>query len=174
MRAQLGALLAMCAALQALAGTGITVTNNYKKEVNGEHQGATSMNAVRCVSNTRVTRRLFRVCFRPLRDLTVKIQGTGVGGCDIVIQPGETNQSDCWCLWGYALRALCACWICVRCALGCGRYVLTTALAFVVVFAFASSARSTTRSAATCLARSSSWTATTTARRQCSRASALS
>ena len=48
MRAQLGALLALCAALQALAGTGITVTNNYKKEVNGEmlRLRSTSMTAM--------------------------------------------------------------------------------------------------------------------------------
>ena len=54
------------------AGTGITVHNNYKKEIN------------------------------------VKISGSGVGGCDILLQPGESNESDCWCLWGTINYSFCA------------------------------------------------------------------
>ncbi len=30
----------------------------------------------------------------------MKIKGAGVGGCDIVLQSGEQNDEDCWCLWG--------------------------------------------------------------------------
>ncbi len=55
-----------------LAGTSISVVNNYKKEVN------------------------------------VKIQGTGVGGCDILLQPGESNTSECWCLWGTINYGFCS------------------------------------------------------------------
>lgn len=34
------------------------------------------------------------------KEVNVKIAGAGVGGCDILLQPGESNQNDCWCLWG--------------------------------------------------------------------------
>ena len=33
---------------------------------------------------------------------------TGVGGCDIILQPGESNTSDCWCLWGTINYSFCA------------------------------------------------------------------
>lgn len=56
----------------AKAGTGISITNNYKKELN------------------------------------IKIQGSGVGGCDIIMQPGDVDTSDCWCLWGTINYSFCA------------------------------------------------------------------
>ena len=55
-----------------MASTSITVTNQYKKEVN------------------------------------VKIQGLGVGGCDIILAPGAVDTSDCWCLWGTLHYSFCA------------------------------------------------------------------
>jgi hypothetical protein len=34
------------------------------------------------------------------KEVNIKIQGTGVGGCDVVLQPGQEDDGDCWCLWG--------------------------------------------------------------------------
>jgi hypothetical protein len=34
------------------------------------------------------------------KEINVKIQGSGVGGCDVIMQAGEENYADCWCLWG--------------------------------------------------------------------------
>jgi hypothetical protein len=34
------------------------------------------------------------------KEVNVKIQGSGVGGCDVIMQAGEENDADCWCLWG--------------------------------------------------------------------------
>jgi hypothetical protein len=31
-----------------------------------------------------------------------------VGGCDILLQSGEENDADCWCLWGTVNYAFCA------------------------------------------------------------------
>jgi hypothetical protein len=42
------------------------------------------------------------------KEVNVKIQGLGVGGCDILIQPGDSNPSDCWCLWGTLNYSFCA------------------------------------------------------------------
>jgi hypothetical protein len=42
------------------------------------------------------------------KELNIKIQGTGVGGCDIIMEPGTSNQSDCWCLWGTINYSFCA------------------------------------------------------------------
>lgn len=65
------------------------------------------------------------------KEVNVKIQGAGVGGCDITMQPGEQNPSkflcessllcivrrltsslrypaDCWCLWGTVNYSFCA------------------------------------------------------------------
>jgi hypothetical protein len=70
--AMLLVLFSLCLLQLSLAGTGIKVINNYKKEVN------------------------------------VKISGMGVGGCDVLIQPGEINDSDCWCLWGTLNYGFCA------------------------------------------------------------------
>eukprot|EP01036_Dinobryon_divergens_P031323 gene31323-40698_t len=55
-----------------MAYTSITVTNQYKKEVN------------------------------------IKIQGLGIGGCDIILAPGAVDSSDCWCLWGTLHYSFCA------------------------------------------------------------------
>jgi hypothetical protein len=41
-------------------------------------------------------------------ELNIKIQGTGVGGCDVILQPGQTDESDCWCLWGTINYSFCA------------------------------------------------------------------
>lgn len=38
----------------------------------------------------------------------MKIQGMGVGGCDVILQPGQTDTSDCWCLWGTLNYSFCA------------------------------------------------------------------
>lgn len=37
----------------------------------------------------------------------MKIQGAGVGGCDVILNPGQTN-TDCWCLWGTINYSFCA------------------------------------------------------------------
>lgn len=42
------------------------------------------------------------------KEVNVKIQGAGVGGCDILLQSGEINESDCWCLWGTVNYGFCA------------------------------------------------------------------
>lgn len=41
-------------------------------------------------------------------ELNVKIQGAGVGGCDVILQSGMIDQSDCWCLWGTINYSFCA------------------------------------------------------------------
>lgn len=42
------------------------------------------------------------------KEVNVKIAGAGVGGCDILLQPGESNQYDCWCLWGTVNYGFCS------------------------------------------------------------------
>lgn len=42
------------------------------------------------------------------KEINVKIQGTGVGGCDVILQPGQEDASDCWCLWGTINYSFCA------------------------------------------------------------------
>lgn len=42
------------------------------------------------------------------KELNIKIQGTGIGGCDVILQPGQTDLSDCWCLWGTINYSFCA------------------------------------------------------------------
>lgn len=42
------------------------------------------------------------------KEINVKIAGSGVGGCDILLQPGESNQNDCWCLWGTVNYGFCS------------------------------------------------------------------
>lgn len=42
------------------------------------------------------------------KEVNVKIGGLGVGGCDVVLQPGEANPTDCWCLWGTLHYTFCA------------------------------------------------------------------
>ena len=48
------------------------------------------------------------------KELNIKIQGAGVGGCDILIaaanttNPSVTDASDCWCLWGTLNYSFCA------------------------------------------------------------------
>jgi hypothetical protein len=42
------------------------------------------------------------------RELNIKIQGAGVGGCDVILQPGSTDPSSCWCLWGTVNYSFCA------------------------------------------------------------------
>eukprot|EP00041_Stephanoeca_diplocostata_P006380 m.82435 g.82435 ORF g.82435 m.82435 type:complete len:134 (+) comp16333_c0_seq2:200-601(+) len=34
------------------------------------------------------------------KEVNIKIEGEGVGGCDVVLPPNTTNQKDCECLWG--------------------------------------------------------------------------
>jgi hypothetical protein len=41
------------------------------------------------------------------KEVNIKIQGTGVGGCDVLLETGETNPSDCWCLWGTINYSFC-------------------------------------------------------------------
>jgi len=41
------------------------------------------------------------------KELNVKIQGAGVGGCDVVLASGEVDES-CWCLWGTLHYSFCA------------------------------------------------------------------
>ena len=41
------------------------------------------------------------------KEVNVKIAGAGVGGCDIVLNPGQ-NSTDCWCLWGTINYGFCA------------------------------------------------------------------
>lgn len=40
--------------------------------------------------------------------MNIKIQGAGVGGCDIVMNPSSNNTNDCWCLWGTLNYSFCA------------------------------------------------------------------
>lgn len=42
------------------------------------------------------------------KEINIKIKGTGVGGCDIIMEPGQANTNDCWCLWGTLNYAFCA------------------------------------------------------------------
>lgn len=42
------------------------------------------------------------------KEVNVKIQGTGVGGCDILLTSGASDSSDCWCLWGTLNYSFCA------------------------------------------------------------------
>ena len=42
------------------------------------------------------------------QELNVKIQGSGVGGCDVILQPGQSDTSACWCLWGTINYSFCA------------------------------------------------------------------
>lgn len=42
------------------------------------------------------------------KEINVKIQGTGVGGCDILLSAGQSNNADCWCLWGTINYSFCA------------------------------------------------------------------
>eukprot|EP01031_Cornospumella_fuschlensis_P028301 gene28301-34173_t len=42
------------------------------------------------------------------KEVNIKIQGTGIGGCDIILQPGQNNVNDCWCLWGTINYSFCA------------------------------------------------------------------
>jgi hypothetical protein len=37
------------------------------------------------------------------KEVNIKIQGAGVGGCDILMEPNTENDADCWCLWGNIL-----------------------------------------------------------------------
>lgn len=41
------------------------------------------------------------------KEVNVKIKGTGVGGCDILLNQGENNLNDCWCLWGTINYSFC-------------------------------------------------------------------
>ena len=34
------------------------------------------------------------------KEINIKIQGSGVGGCDVILEAGAENSADCWCLWG--------------------------------------------------------------------------
>jgi hypothetical protein len=43
-----------------------------------------------------------------MTEVFVKIKGSGIGGCDIFLQPGEENDNDCTCLWGTVDYAFCA------------------------------------------------------------------
>lgn len=40
------------------------------------------------------------------KEVNIKIQGAGVGGCDILMEPGTENDTDCWCLWGKIIRCV--------------------------------------------------------------------
>ena len=45
--------------------------------------------------------------------MNIKIQGSGVGGCNITLAPGSDSnpvedKSDCWCLWGTINYSFCA------------------------------------------------------------------
>ena len=42
------------------------------------------------------------------KEVNIKIQGTGIGGCDVILNEGESNPSDCWCLWGTINYSFCA------------------------------------------------------------------
>lgn len=42
------------------------------------------------------------------KELNVKIKGAGLGGCDVIMQPGTVDTNDCWCLWGTLNYAFCA------------------------------------------------------------------
>lgn len=41
-------------------------------------------------------------------ELNIKIQGTGAGGCDVLLQSGQNNTQDCWCLGGTINYSFCA------------------------------------------------------------------
>ena len=41
------------------------------------------------------------------KEVNIKIQGLGIGGCDIVLAPGAVDSSDCWCLWGTLHYSFC-------------------------------------------------------------------
>ena len=58
------------------------------------------------LSNTQI-----KVINNYKKEVNVKIQGAGVGGCDVIMQPGDENDSDCWCLWGTISEFL-SCRIC--------------------------------------------------------------
>ncbi len=42
------------------------------------------------------------------KPVNIKIQGAGVGGCDVILNPGQTDTSACWCLWGTINYSFCA------------------------------------------------------------------
>jgi hypothetical protein len=42
------------------------------------------------------------------KELNVKVQGLGLGGCDVVLDSGEVDGSSCWCLWGTLNYSFCA------------------------------------------------------------------
>mmetsp|Transcript_1922 Transcript_1922/g.1897 ORF Transcript_1922/g.1897 Transcript_1922/m.1897 type:complete len:129 (+) Transcript_1922:44-430(+) len=63
----------------------------------------TSIYFIFCQAGTQI-----KVLNEYKKELNVKIQGSGVGGCDILLQPGEENDSSCWCLWGTINYSFCA------------------------------------------------------------------
>ncbi len=42
------------------------------------------------------------------KELNIKIHGAGVGGCDVLIKPGQTDDKDCYCIWGTLDYSFCA------------------------------------------------------------------
>eukprot|EP01038_Epipyxis_sp_PR26KG_P005779 gene5779-7977_t len=42
------------------------------------------------------------------KEVNIKIQGAGVGGCDVILEPNTVNSGDCWCLWGTINYSFCA------------------------------------------------------------------
>ncbi len=50
----------------------------------------------------------FKVTNNYKKELNIKVQGAGVGGCDVILQPGAVDTSDCWCLWGTLHYSFCA------------------------------------------------------------------
>ena len=72
-----------------LSGTSITVSKKY-------------ITFLLCNSINKKVTNLYK------KEVNIKIQGVGVGGCDILLQPGETNSSDCWCLWGTINYSFCS------------------------------------------------------------------
>jgi len=42
------------------------------------------------------------------KELNIKIQGAGVGGCDVLLDSGEIDLESCWCLWGTLNYSFCA------------------------------------------------------------------
>ena len=51
---------------------------------------------------------IFKIRSDYKKELNIKIQGTGVGGCDETLQPGQEIDDKCWCLWGTINYSFCA------------------------------------------------------------------
>ncbi len=50
----------------------------------------TFMPLINCTKPSKVSNQYTK------KPVNIKIQGAGVGGCDIVLNPGDVDSSDCW------------------------------------------------------------------------------